>query len=132
MYIKSIIVSLPIVDRQISHNFYRIALGIMPIAEPAEDGIPEPLQFIINQGLHLMLMPTEGFGWVIGGNEVASLDISECILSIEVVSDPEVNEIVRRALKAGAKIVSEPSKQDLGVQWNVFDPDGHIWEVTSA
>ncbi len=129
--IKPIIISLPIADRLTSHDFYRTALGLNPIGEPAEDGIPEPLQFEINQGLRLMLIPTEGFSWVIGENEVASPGISECILSIEAVSDPEVDEIVRRALNAGANIISEPSKQDLGYTGMFSDPDGHIWEVIS-
>lgn len=129
--IKPIIVSLPIADRLTSHDFYSIALGLNPIGEPAEDGIPEPLQFEINKGLRLMLIPTEGFSWVIGDNEVASPGISECILSIEAASDSEVDEIFQRAFKAGAKIVSEPSKQDWGYTGMFSDPDGHIWEVTS-
>lgn len=131
MDFKPIVVSLPIADRLTSHDFYRNAFGLNPIGEPAEDGIPEPLQFEINQGLRLMLVPTGGFRWVIGDNEVASPGISECILGIEAASDPEVDEIVRRAVKAGAKIVSEPSKQDWGYTGAFSDPDGHIWMVTS-
>lgn len=131
MVIKPIIISFPIADRLISHDFYHIALGFNPIGDPAEDGIPEPLLFEINQGLHLMLIPIGGFSWVIGDNEVASPGIIECILSIEAASDPEVDEIIQRALKAGAKIVSEPSRQDGGYTGMFSDPDGHIWEVTS-
>ncbi len=81
MEIKPITVSLPIEDRLASHDFYRIALGLNPIGEPAEDGIPEPLQFEINMGLRLMLIPTEGFSWIIGDNEVASPSMTSFFLA---------------------------------------------------
>jgi catechol 2,3-dioxygenase-like lactoylglutathione lyase family enzyme len=66
-----VIISLPIADPRTSFGFYRRALGLEVIGEPAEDGVPEPLQFSVRDGVHLMLVPTGGFGWVIGGREVA-------------------------------------------------------------
>lgn len=50
-----VIVSLPIADRRVSHDFYRAALGLAAVGEVAEDGLPEPLQFEVNEGLRLML-----------------------------------------------------------------------------
>lgn len=61
-----VVVSLPIEDRRTSFAFYRDGLGFDAVGEPAEDGVPEPLQFAVNDGLRLMLIPTGGFGWVIG------------------------------------------------------------------
>lgn len=55
------VVALPTEDRQRSFNFYAEGLGLEPIGETAEDGIPEPLQFVLNQGVRLMLIPTGGF-----------------------------------------------------------------------
>jgi hypothetical protein len=40
-----IVISLPIADRRTSCAFYREAFGVDPVGEPAEDGVPEPLQF---------------------------------------------------------------------------------------
>jgi hypothetical protein len=55
------IVSLPIADRQTSFVFYGEGLGLDAIGDPADDGVPEPLQFALNEGVHLMLIPTGGF-----------------------------------------------------------------------
>jgi uncharacterized protein len=57
--VSPITVSLPIADRQAS--FPSTALG-----EPASNGVPEPLQFVANEGVQLMLVPRGGFGWVTG------------------------------------------------------------------
>jgi hypothetical protein len=65
------VVALPTEDRQRSFNFYAEGLGLEPIGEAAEDGIPEPLQFVLNQGVRLMLVPTGGFGWVTGNRPTA-------------------------------------------------------------
>ncbi len=48
MSLSSVIISLPVADRQTSYAFYRAALGIEAVGEPADDGVPEPLQFAVN------------------------------------------------------------------------------------
>ena len=62
MSISSVVGSLPIADRQTSFAFYREALGLElgldVVGQPAEDGVPEPLQFALNDGTRLMLVPT--------------------------------------------------------------------------
>ena len=45
---RPIIVSLPIADRQASFRVYGEGLGFEAIGEPASDGVPEPLQFALN------------------------------------------------------------------------------------
>ena len=54
---STVVVCLPITDRQASFAFYRDGLGFEPVGEPAEDGVPEPLQFTLNDGLRVMLVP---------------------------------------------------------------------------
>jgi catechol 2,3-dioxygenase-like lactoylglutathione lyase family enzyme len=56
-----IVVSLPVADRSRSSTFYRAFLGQVPPGEPVDDGGPEPLQFLVNDGLRLMLVPRGGF-----------------------------------------------------------------------
>jgi uncharacterized protein len=126
-----IIVSLPIADRRTSHRFYRGGLGFDPIGEPAHDGVPEPLQFALNDGVHIMLVPTGGFGWVIGDHEVARRGQSECVLSLGARTDADVAAVVERARQAGATIVTEPGQRPWGYAGAFADPDGHIWMVTS-
>jgi len=48
-----IVVSLPVADRRIAHAFYRDALGLEAIGAPASDGVPEPLQFALAEGVRL-------------------------------------------------------------------------------
>ncbi len=124
-----VVISLPIEDRQTSFTFYRDGLDFDPIGEPAEDGIPEPLQFALNDGVRLMLVPTGGFDWVIGDHEVSGYGQSECILDLSTETDAAVDEVVERAHQADAEIVTEPGQQPWGYAGAFADPDGHIWQV---
>ena len=81
------VAALPTEDRQRSFNFYAEGLGLEPIGEAAEDGIPEPLQFVLNQGVRLMLVPTRGFGWVTGTRPTAGRGASECLLVLTVADE---------------------------------------------
>jgi predicted lactoylglutathione lyase len=121
-----IVISLPIADRATSHAFYS-AHGLEAVGEPASDGLPEPLQFAVNDGLHLMLIPRGGFGWVIGDRDAAAPGQIECVLSL--VGD--VDAVVARAHAAGAATVTEPAQQPWGYTGTFADPDGHLWMVTS-
>jgi catechol 2,3-dioxygenase-like lactoylglutathione lyase family enzyme len=66
-----VVVSLPIADRRTSFAFYRDGLGFAAVGEPWEDGIPEPLQFALNDGVRVMLIPTGGFDRITGDHQVA-------------------------------------------------------------
>jgi uncharacterized protein len=127
-----LLVSLPTADRVRAHAFYRDALGLEAVGELADDGVPEPLLFVHNDDARLMLVPTGGFGWVVGDHEVAAPGTSECVLGISAASDAEVDEIVARAAEAGATLASEPAPQPWGYAAAFADPDGHVWTVTSA
>jgi len=127
-----IIVCLPIADRRTSFAFYRDGVGLEPFGPLADDGVPEPLQFDLNEGVRIMLIPTGGFGWVIGGNEVAPRGTSECILNMTVETDAQVDELVRRAAEAGGSVVGDPGPQPWGHAGTFADPDGHLWMVVSA
>ena len=126
-----VVVSLPIADRQASFAFYRNGLGFDPDGELADDGVPEPLQFVLNDGLRLMLIPTGGFGWITGDSEVAPRGTSECVLSLGRENDDAVDEMVQRAQTAGATIITAPGQQPWGYAGTFADPDGHIWMVRS-
>jgi predicted lactoylglutathione lyase len=127
-----VVVGLPIADRPTSFRFYRDGLGFDPVGTPADDGVPEPLQFALNDGVLLMLIPTGGFGWVIGEHEVAPAGQSECVFSLRAGGDAEVDAMIERARRAGAGIVTEPGPQPWGYAGAFADPDGHVWMVTSA
>jgi uncharacterized protein len=126
-----LLISLPVADRVRSHDFYRDGLGLDAIGEPADDGVPEPLMFVLNSMTRLMLVPTGGFGWVIGDHLVAEVGMSECVLGIGAATDDDVKAFVERARRAGATVAIEPAPQPWGYAASFADPDGHIWTVTS-
>lgn len=127
-----VIISLPTTDRQVAFRFFGDGLGFDVPGEPADDGVPEPLTVVLGEGIHLMLVPTGGFHWVIGGNEVASAGISECLLGISARGAIEVDRLLERAIHAGARVVTEPAQQPWGYSGTFADPDGHLWMVTAA
>ena len=124
-----LIVALPTADRRRSFAFYRDALGFDALGEPAEDGVPEPLQFVVNDGVRIMLVPTVGFGWITGGRDVAPHDSTECVLNLTTDSDADVDATVRSAHAAGGAVVSEPEHRPWGYTGAFADPDGHVWMV---
>ncbi len=131
MPIPRVIVSLPTADRRTSFAFYGEGLGFDAVGELADDGVPEPLQFALNDGMRLMLIPTRGFGWVIGDREVAARGQSECMLSLRAEAEAGVQELVERARQAGGEVVTQPGQQPWGYAGAFADPDGHVWMVTS-
>ncbi len=132
MSFSPVVVSLPVADRRTSFTFYRDGLGLDAIGEVLhEDGLPEPLQFALNDGVRLMLIPTVGFGWVIGDREVAQRGQSECFFSLAADNEAGVDDVVDRAHQAGAEIVTKSGQQPWGYTGAFADPDGHVWTVTS-
>jgi hypothetical protein len=126
------IISLPIADRPRSYAFYQEAFGFTPIGELAEDGIPEPLQFVLADDVRLMLIPTGGFGWVLGDQPAAPTGTSECILSVHADTESAVNALVTKAVAAGAKLVTEATRKPWAYLATFTDPDGHLWMVETA
>jgi len=124
-------VCLPTKNRQVSHAFYA-ALGFVTVGELGDDGLPEPLQFEISVGLRVMLIPTRGFGWVIGNRKRSPRNTHECLLVIGLATDAAVDKLMRRAQDAGGKIAMEAGNQKWGYAGAFADPDGHMWQVNGA
>jgi uncharacterized protein len=125
------IISLPIEDRPRSFAFYQEALGLTPVGEPDEDGIPEPLQFKLAEDVTMMLIPTEGFGWVLGDQPAAPYGQSEVILSVQVDSEEAADALAAKAVAAGAVQVTAPTRKPWTYMATFTDPDGHLWMVTA-
>jgi hypothetical protein len=124
-------VCLPIKNRLVSHAFYT-ALGFVAVGELAADGVPEPLQLQISAGMRVMLIPTRGFGWVIGDRKRSPRRTHECLLVIGLPTDAKIDALMRRAQNAGAEVVFEAGNQKWGYAGAFADPDGHMWQVTRA
>ncbi|MBX3286954.1 MAG: VOC family protein [Actinobacteria bacterium] len=125
------VVSLPIEDRRRSLRFYEEGLGLEAFGPIADDGVPEPLQFALSDDVGLMLVPTGGFGWVVG-RELAPPGTSEVLLSVGVGSPAEVDDLVARAVDAGAMVVSPAEAKPWGYSAVLADPDHHALMVTAG
>jgi uncharacterized protein len=132
MSYSSVVVSLPIESRVDSCRFYRATLELEPHGDLGPDGIPEPLQFELNHGLRIMLIPRVGFSWVIGDREVTAADQSECQVVLTCSDQREVGKFIERARAAGAEIVCEPAHQPWGYVGVFADPDGHLWMIRAG
>ena len=127
------IISLPIEDRPRSYAFYQQALDLAPVGdELGPDGIPEPLQFRLADDVTMMLIPTGGFGWVLGKQPAAAPGQSECILGLRVDSEEAVDAAAARAAAAGAVQVTAPTREPWAYLTTFTDPDGHLWMVSTA
>ena len=126
------IIGLPIEDRPRSYAFYQEAFGFTPIGELADDGVPEPLQFALADGVNLMLIPTGGFSMVLGDRPAAPHGTSECILSVHADSEAAVDALAAKAVAAGAKLVTAPTRKPWAYLATLTDPDGHLWMVETT
>ena len=128
MTYEPVVIGLPVTDRRTSHDFYRQALGLEAIGEPDETGIPEPLQFAVNPGVRVMLIPHGGFERADGG-QAASPGHHECFLAIGAATPADTDALVQRAVAAGAELAVPPGQQPWGYVGAFADPDGHLWMV---
>lgn len=122
-------ISLPIADRPRSHSFYREGLGLEPVGELAQDGLPEPLQFRLFGEAYLCLIPAEGFGWVLGERPLSPAGHSECLLGRAVANADQLTAVTEAMRKAGGTVLTPPTHQPWGFESLVADPDGHAWQL---
>lgn len=126
---RPFVIALPIEDRRRSLAFYTDGLGLEAVGEPADDGVPEPLQLRLGADVHLMLIPRGGFGWVTAPHETAPAGTSECQLSWTVATEAAVDAAVERARAAGAEVLAGPEARPWGYAALFADPDAHLWMV---
>lgn len=125
------LVSLPIVDRRRALAFYRDAFGFEPVGAPAEDGVPEPLQFRLDERTLLALVPADGLGWVLGDRTIAPPGVSECLLGLTLGSETDVDRLLDRVRDAGGDVLTGPDRQEWGYTALCADLDGHAWQITA-
>lgn len=125
----SIVVALPTEDRVRAHAFATEGLGLEAVGPVADDGVPEPLQLVLGPGVHLMLIPTGGFGWVTAGRATAERGTAEVLLSLGVGTPEEVDTRVARAVAAGGELLEGPTKKPWAYTATLADPDGHLWAI---
>jgi predicted lactoylglutathione lyase len=119
-------VSLPTNDLRKAFLFYRDGIGL-GVAGVTDDDMPEPVEFVVRDGIHLMLVPADGFSWVTQGNDVAAKGDSECIINVGVETREEVDALIEKAREAGGEAPDPPGQQPWGYTGYFKDLDGHLW-----
>ena len=128
---SAILIALPIADRPATMTFYVRAFGWRPLGEPDQDGVPEPLQYSVDERTRLMFIPTGGFEWVLPGRDIASAGVSECLLGLTLPGRQDVVEVIEAMRAAGGQVLSEPDQQAWGFTGVATDLDGHAWQILS-
>lgn len=122
-------VSLPVSDRQRAAAFYRDTFGFELVGIPADDGLPEPLQYQLAERTVLALVPSGGLDWVLGDRQLAPLGMSECLLGLTLDTEHSVDMLVERVRRAGGEVIAAPERQEWGYTAICADPDGHAWQI---
>ena len=116
-------ITLSVRDLAVSVKFYEGGLGFPRMNSP-----PEVAFFTLN-GTWLGLYGREALAADAKVSPEGS-GFESFALAHNVRSESEVDEVIRRALKAGATLVKEPEKVFWGGYSGYFkDPDGHLWEI---
>jgi predicted lactoylglutathione lyase len=126
-----VIISLPTKDLRRAFEFYRGAVGLRLTARTEGDRMPEPVEFLLDGNTRLMLVPADGFQWVIGENSVAENGVSETVLGVGVRTKAEVDELFEKVCAAGAGVTTAPGQKPWGYSASFRDLDGHVWMIVA-
>src|SRR4249919_75140 len=108
-----VVLALPTEDRGRAYAFAR-GLGLDTPGELADDGVPEPLRLLLNERTAVMYIPTGGLGWVTAGRPTAEPGTSECLVTLQVSTAAEVDDVVARAEAGDGEVASAPQEQSWG------------------
>ncbi|SFP99307.1 hypothetical protein SAMN05421810_104132 [Amycolatopsis arida] len=119
------ILTLATADLDAARRFYRDGLGWSPLLD-----VPDEIVFFqVAPRLVLGLFRADRFRADLGGT-AAEPSLTGITLSHNVASPDAVDETVRAAVRAGARLVKPPQRADFGgYHGHVADPNGVIWEI---
>ncbi|MDM5297325.1 VOC family protein [Bacillus pumilus] len=84
---------------------------------------------VINDTFTVMLLAQKHFQSISEKQIVDARQASEMILSLQVNTREEVDELVEKAIAAGGSPFKEKQDHELMYGWSFQDLDGHLWEV---
>ncbi len=123
--VTNIFINLPIKDLTKSMNFFK-ALGFDFNKQFTNE---KAASLIIGENIYAMLV-TEPFFKTFIKKEIADASTTtEAIVAISVESKAQVDELVDKALSAGATKYKETDDYDFMYSRSFQDLDGHLWEV---
>ena len=84
---------------------------------------------LVGEDAYFMLLTQEKFREFSKRPVSDSLKETGALYAISVESREEVDETVRKALRAGGTRAAEPQDHGFMYAWSFYDLDGHHWEV---
>ncbi|WP_163103087.1 VOC family protein [Peribacillus alkalitolerans] len=84
---------------------------------------------IVSENIFVMLLVESYFKSFTKKDIPDTSNSKEVILALSANSRDQVNEIVNKALEAGAKPSNDPIDHGFMYGWSFQDLDGHIWEL---
>ena len=115
--------SLPVRNLNVTRAFFaELGFRFSPGSSGADSAC-----LVVGRGVRVLLLAAERFRDQISG-ETGSGPAAGLLISVPVGSEQEVDEIVMRAIVAGAKpwpVVDERPVYSGSFQ----DPDGHLWQI---
>ncbi len=116
-------IGLGVADVSAALSFYRDGLGWTPSSASEGDFV----LFTLSGGVGLVLYPRRLLAEDAGVSDVGGF--GGVTLSHNVASRSEVDELIARAVSAGATRLSGPEGKPWGYTGYFADPDGHPWEI---
>ena len=122
---RQIFVNLPIQDMARSQAFFKaLGLNFNPRFTNEQGACLE-----IAENIYAMLLVKPFFQGFVQKPICDAHQSTEVILALSVDSRPEVEEVVRKAVAAGATRIPAPKDYGFMYQDGFADLDGHQWEV---
>ncbi len=129
------VVTLAVRDLDVSLAFYRDGLGLpgkiigTEYTDPVSGASGALALFELQGGLILALYPRSDFIKDAGAPDTPPSQV-EFSLGYLTKSRKEVDEIIRQATAADARVAEAPRERAWGIYSGYFsDPDGHLWEI---
>ena len=121
---KQIYVNLPVKDLDASVAFFS-AVGFEFNPHFTDENAT---CMIISDSIYVMLLVEPFFNSFTNKKIADTSTVNEVIVALSADSRGEVDEIVNRAMAAGAKPYNDPVDHGFMYTWSFKDPDGHLWE----
>lgn len=121
---EQIFVNLPVKDLNRSIDFFT-SIGFEFNAQFTDQNAT---CMVVSDNIFVMLLVEDYFRTFSNKPVVDAAASSEVIVALSASSKESVNEIVKKALAAGAKASKDPVDHGFMYSWSFQDLDGHLWE----
>jgi catechol 2,3-dioxygenase-like lactoylglutathione lyase family enzyme len=124
------VITIGVDDLEASLKFYRDGLGLPTDGIIGREFAHGAVAFFdLQHGVKLALFPRADIAHD-AGIERTQTSPTEFTLGHNVISESEVDAVMKQAIAAGARLIKPAGKSFWGGYTGYFqDPDGHLWEV---